>query len=177
MAKKRGRETAYDMVLSMGAVFIAVAVVLLIAWRPQKDYIAPVDYQGAKTNAVLNSNWPILVPSNIPAGFEVTSARFETENYGDSGDTRWYLGLATSKEFISLWQSDGKFEQVRNSAIPNSQCTKSKIIAEQTWQICSSEKPFTNGYVRQDGELIYIVSGNVDWDKLEKFIQSLQIAK
>ncbi len=176
MAKKRGRETAYDMVLSMGAVFIAAAVILVIAWRPQKDYIAPINYEEAIAGAALNSNWPVLVPKSIPEGFNVTSARLELESYGDSGDTRWYLGFATDDEFISLWQSDGKLAEVLPAAIPNSSCDDSQIIAGNSWQKCIADKPKANGFVRTDGDLIYIVSGTVDWTDLENFINSLSAA-
>ena len=176
MAKKRGRETAYDMVLSMGAVFVAVAVVLLVAWRPEKVYIQPVDYTGAITNAVLNSNWPVLVPNKIPTGYEVTSARFEVETYGDSGDTRWYLGYASTNEFISLWQSDGKVEQVKSAAIPNVQCSEVESIAGQSWQKCESADTDTRGYLKIEGDLIYLVSGTADWTKLQEFIESLKVA-
>lgn len=165
------------MVLSMGAVFVAVAVILVIAWRPAKDFIAPVDYNGAIDSAVVNSNWPIYIPKVIPENFEVTSARFERESYGDSRDTRWYLGFASADEFISLWQSDGDFAQIKSATIPNAQCTESKVIAEQSWQQCTSLASATNGYVRTDGELIYLVSGTVDWAELETFIASLEIAK
>lgn len=176
MAKKRGRETAYDMVLSMGAVFVAVAVVLLVAWRPEKEYIQPVDYTGAITNAVLNSNWPVLVPNKIPSGYEVTSARFEVETYGDSYDTRWYLGYASTNEFISLWQSDGKVEQVKSAAIPNVQCSEVESIAGQSWQKCESADTDTRGYLKIEGDLIYLVSGTADWTKLQEFIESLKVA-
>lgn len=165
------------MVLSMGAVFVAVAVILVIAWRPAKDYIAPVDYTGAIDNAVANSNWPVYIPSKIPENFEVTSARFESESYGDGTDTRWYLGFASNDEFISLWQSDGDFAQIKSATIPNAQCTDTKQIANQDWQKCISLDPATNGYVRNEGELIYIVSGTVDLAELETFITSLEIAK
>ena len=35
--KPRGRETAWDMILSMGAVIAAVGVIMLLAWRPQEE--------------------------------------------------------------------------------------------------------------------------------------------
>ena len=165
------------MVLSMGAVFVAVAVILVIAWRPAKDYIAPVDYTGAIQSAVVNSNWPVYIPNQIPTNYEVTSARFESESYGDDSDTRWYLGFATQDEFISLWQSDGDFAQIKFATIPNAQCSATQQIANEEWQKCVSLDPSTNGYVRTEGELIYVVSGNVDWAQLETFINSLEIAK
>ena len=178
VAKKRGRENAYDMVLSLSAVFAAVVIILVITWRPQEQVVMPVDYAGAKQQAVAGSNWPIYVPSEIPSGYQVTAARFEAESYGDSGDSRWYLGLTSADEqFISLWQSDGKPGQIKAAATNSAECSETQIINGQEWEKCFTEKPETRAFVRTDRELIYIVSGNAEYSALEKFIESLEIAK
>jgi len=49
--KPRGRETAWDMVLSMGAVIATVGVIMLIAWRPQEEVKQQVDYETAVASA------------------------------------------------------------------------------------------------------------------------------
>lgn len=178
MAKKRGRENAYDMVLSLSAVFAAVVIILVITWRPQEQVVMTVDYAGAQQQALAGSNWPIYVPSEIPTGYKVTAARFEAESYGDSGDSRWYIGLTSSDEkFISLWQSDGKASQVKAAATNSGECSETQIISGQEWEKCFTEKPETRAFVRTDQEMIYVVSGNADYAALQKFIESLQIAK
>ena len=66
--KPRGRETAWDMVLSMGAVIATVGVIMLIAWRPQEEVKQQVDYETAVASAVIAQTWPISIPKTLPAG-------------------------------------------------------------------------------------------------------------
>ena len=177
VAKKRGRETAYDMILSMGVVSLFVLVVLLVTLRPEQEMTNSVDYQGAISNAVATSNWPIYIPNQIPTGLTVSSARLEAESYGDAGDSRWYLGFTgTNGEFISLWQSDGSLAKVKAAATNNGDCNSELIIAGSTWQMCNAVRPETRALVKTDGELISVVSGTVDWKSLENFVNSLVVA-
>lgn len=176
--KPRGRETAYDMVLSMGAVLLAVALILIISWRPQKEVLPTVDYQAAVANARLQQTWPILIPASIPEGFKATSARFEPESYGSSGDVRWYLGFQTpSQEFVSLWQSDGPVKKVVAAASNNATCDGSTKIGGVTWSKCEVPDPITRAMYKTDGEVTTIVSGTASWDELTAFASSLTPAK
>lgn len=175
MAKKRGRETAYDMVLSLGAVFIAVAVVLVVTWRPKHQSVAPVDYANAKSLALTAANWPVLNPTQLPADYQVTSARFEAESYGEPGDSRWYLGLTSSdQKFISLWQSDGFLKDIQSAATNAGKCSTVISINGQDWTKCEAQKPETRSLVRKSDDLIYIVSGTADWNDLTDFAESLE---
>lgn len=177
MAKKRGRENAYDMVLSLSAVSIFVVVVLVITWRPQHQTMQEVDYLGAKANAVASSNWPIYVPNKLPSDYQVTAARFEAESYGESGDSRWYLGLTSKNEnYISLWQSDGPIKKIKAAATNNGSCTEKEVIAGSEWEKCFSQKPETRAYLKSQGDVTLIISGTAQWDELKNFINSLELA-
>jgi hypothetical protein len=178
VAKKRGRENAYDMVLSLSAVSIFVIVVLAVTWRPQHQTMQEVDYVGAQSSAIAASNWPIYVPSQVPSGYQVTAARFEVESYGQPGDSRWYLGLTSqNNKFISLWQSDGTLKKIKAAATNNGSCAEKEIIAGSEWEKCFSEKPETRAYLKTQGEVTIIISGTAAWDELKNFINSLTIAK
>lgn len=178
MAKKRGRETAYDMVLSLGAILATVLVVLVVSWRPKHELMASVDFETAKVNAIATSSWPVLVPKEIPKGLSVTSARLEAESYGEPGDTRWYLGFTgNNNEFISLWQSDGTFSKVKSASTNDGICSEKVTIANSTWEKCESSKPETRAFVKTEDDLITVVSGTADWVALEDFINSLEVAK
>lgn len=178
MAKKRGRETAYDMVLSLGAILATVLVVLVVSWRPKHELMQSVDFESAKSNAIATSSWPILIPKEIPNGLSVTSARLEMESYGEPGDTRWYLGFTgKNNEFISLWQSDGTLSKVKSASTNDGTCSEEVTIAGNSWQKCESAKPETRAYVKTDGEIITVISGTADWSALENFINSLQVAE
>lgn len=176
--KPRGRETAWDMVLSMGAVIATVGVIMLIAWRPQQEVKQQVDYKSAVASAVLAQTWPISVPKILPAGYQATSARIEPESYGEPGDIRWILGFQTnSDEYVSLWQSDGPITKVVSAATNSADCASTEIINGVTWQKCETDKPLTRAYVKTEGEVTSIVSGTAQWDELLRFAESLVLAK
>jgi len=178
VAKKRGRENAYDMVLSLSAVSLFVIVVLAVTWRPQHQTMQDVDYVGAQASAVAASNWAIYVPNQIPNGYQVTAARFEAESYGQPGDSRWYLGFTSdTKKFISLWQSDGPIKKIKAAATNNGTCDQKEVIAGSEWEKCFSEKPETRAYLKTQGEVTTIISGTATWDELKNFINELTIAK
>lgn len=176
--KKRGSETAYDMLLSIGAVMVVVVILLVVTWRPKQQYGQNVDYEGAIALAVSTSAWPIYVPDEIPTGLKITSARFESESYGELGDSRWYLGFTgLSSEFISLWQSDGILAKVKLAATNNGLCEDTVFIAGQIWEKCESNKPLTRSLVKQEDEVITVISGTVSWQELQEFTKSLIVAK
>lgn len=162
------------MVLSLGAVFVTVAIVLVVSWRPKHETMQSADFESAKSYALTATNWPILYPEVFPSGFSVTSARFEAESYGEPGDSRWYIGLtSTDQEFMSIWQSDGVLKDVQAAATNNGDCTSEITLNDRIWQKCESTKPDTRALVRTDGDLIYVISGNASWDELINFTGSL----
>jgi hypothetical protein len=176
--KPRGRETAWDMILSMSAVIATVGVIMLLAWRPQEEVKQQVDYETAVATAVLGQIWPISIPETLPAGYEATSARLEPESYGDSGDIRWILGFQTKDgEYVSLWQSDGAPGRVIAPATNSAPCESTETINGTIWQKCEIDKPLTRAFVKTDGEVTSIVSGTAQWDELLRFAESLVPAK
>lgn len=176
--KPRGRETAWDMVLSMSAVIATVGVIMLLAWRPQEEVKQQVDYDTAVASAVISQTWPILIPETLPTGYEATSARLEPESYGETGDIRWILGFQTaSNEYVSLWQSDGPVGRVVPVATNSAPCESTETINGVTWQKCEINKPLTRAFVKTEGEVTQIVSGTAQWDELLRFAESLVPAK
>ncbi|NBO34599.1 MAG: DUF4245 domain-containing protein [Actinobacteria bacterium] len=176
--KPRGRETAWDMILSMSAVIATVGVIMLIAWRPQQEVKQQVDYESAVASAVLAQTWPISIPKALPTGYQATSARLEAESYGEDGDIRWILGFQTSaNEYVSLWQSDGPVKSVVSAATNSATCASTLTINEVLWQKCEIDKPLTRAYVKSEGDVTSIVSGTASWEELLRFTESLVLAK
>jgi len=176
--KPRGRETAWDMVLSMSAVIATVGVIMLLAWRPQEEVKQSVDYESAVASAVIAQTWPISIPSALPAGYQTTSARIEPESYGDPGDIRWILGFQTdANEYVSLWQSDGPVKSVVSAATNSAPCDSTETINAVNWQKCEIDTPLTRAFVKTEGDVTSIVSGTAQWDELLRFAESLAPAK
>ena len=167
--KPRGRETAWDMILSMAAVTATVGVIMLLAWRPQQEVVQSVDYPAAVENAKLSAIWPISIPSELP------------ESYGDQGDVRWLVGFQTQAgEYISIWQSDGPARKVIATATNNADCegteliTNNKSAVASIWQKCEIAKPLTRSFVQTNGAVTTVVAGTVQWAELLEFAQSLE---
>lgn len=162
----------------MGAVILAVGVILIISWRPQKESLPTVDYQAAVANATAQQIWPVMIPSIVPDGYKPTSARFEPESYGSPGEVRWYVGFQTANnEFVSLWQTDGPTKKVVAAASNNATCDQVTVISGTTWNKCEVQEPLTRTIYKTEGEVTTIVSGTVSWDELTAFATSLIPAK
>jgi len=98
--KPRGRETAWDMILSMAAVTATVGVIMLLAWRPQQEVVQSVDYPAAVENAKLSAIWPISIPSELPKGYRATSATAQQApdlNQSHTVSQGMFVGLLASK--------------------------------------------------------------------------------
>ena len=176
--KPRGKETAYDMVLSMGAVLATVAIILIITHRSHQQTMPTVDYSGAVALAQSQSQLAVDVPSPLPSGYVATSARFEAESYGASGDVRWYLGYRTpAGEYVSLWQSTGPSARVVGAATSGAVCGTTLTVGSATWQTCVNQKPLTRALVRVGNGVTTVVSGTADFSELRAFANTLQPLK
>jgi len=166
------------MVLSMGAVLVSVAIILIITHRSHQQTMPPVDYAGAVALAKSQSQLAVDVPTPLPAGYLATSARFEAETYGATGDVRWYLGYHTgSDQYVSLWQSTGPSARVVDAATNGGVCGTTLKISSTTWQTCVNQKPLTRALVRVSGSVTTVVSGTASFAELKNFANSLHPLK
>ena len=165
------------MVFSLSAVLIPVVVILAITWRSHDQYVPQIDYAGAVNQAVAASEFPILVPSQIPTGYTVSAAALEEETYGKTGDFRWRISLISkSNKFISLWQTTGPQAEVLTAATNSGVCEETQVVADKEWTKCDQGNPESRAYFTQDGEVLTVVYGTVSFDELSSFIDSLQTA-
>jgi Protein of unknown function (DUF4245) len=178
MAKKRGRETARDMIFSMGAVLLTVLIIMGITYRSHGQKMPVANFDQAQSTALSQGSWPILVPGRgsggTLAGYQLTQARFEAESYGKPGASRWYLGYKTAAgEYVSLWQSDGDQKQIIAAASNNGVCSGQMKIAGKTWSMCSQKKPLARLLYRPLGADTAYVSGTASFAELAKFVALL----
>ena len=166
------------MVYSLGAVFLVAAIILGVTWRSHSQTLPPVDYDGAVAQAVEAKVFPILVPKPLPTGYVATSARFEAETYGATGDVRWYTGFTTpDREFVSLWQSTGPMGKILAATSNHGECSQKQVINNVEWIKCENPKPLARVLaVKKDG-VSTVVSGTASFAELEAFINSLHVAQ
>lgn len=178
MAKKRGRETARDMIFSMGAVLLTVLIIMGITYRSHSQKMPEANFAQAQKLAIGQGSWPILVPSNAtdgtPVGYKLTQARFEAESYGKPGTSRWYLGYKTAQDdYVSLWQSDGNQKQIIAAAANNGPCAGQMKIAGEIWKMCSQKKPLSHVIYRSFGTNTAVISGTASFAELARFAAGL----
>lgn len=173
--KPRHLQSARDMVFSLSAVLIPVVVILALTWRSHDQYVPQIDYQGAITQAVASSPFPIEVPSDIPAGYAVSAASLEAETYGKTGDVRWRISLISDeRHFMSLWQSTGPQGAVLDVATNSGVCEATQEIAGKTWTSCDQGDPESRAYFSKDNGVLTVVYGTVTFAELESFIETLE---
>lgn len=101
---RRGFETARDMVWSMAAVFLAVIVVLVLAWPPSPDPIRPVEWRPVISAVADSAEWPVMAPETQWPGWNATSARVEPIV---GGFRVVHVGWVTDdEEYLSVRQVD-----------------------------------------------------------------------
>ena len=172
--KPRGRESAHDMVLSLGVVFIVVLVILVITQRKHSQVLPNVNYSQALATAASQDDIPALKPQALPKGAHVTSARFEPESYGATGDVRWYVGLTlANSSYVSLWQSTGPGHKIVSGVANGGMCQGTRTIAAQIWSLCDGGRPTSRVLFRTAGGVTTVVSGSATWADLVAFITSL----
>lgn len=118
---RRRYQTARDMLLSMGAVGLSVAVILAITWRPKPDPVRVVDAAPAVTDVRLSAQWPVVDPSaGLPPGWRLTVAR---RDFTPGSAPVLALGWVTpSNHWVGLQQSAAEGRDAirwRNQFLPD----------------------------------------------------------
>jgi Protein of unknown function (DUF4245) len=156
------RQTVADMVRSLAVVLGAVALILLVTWRPQPDAVKVVDVAPFAALATSQAPFPIL---HIPLEeYQPTSARWQPTPESDEAPV-WFVGYVTpSGEYLQISQSTA---------------TTALFIEEQTaagtlgdvvdidgvqWQ--RYEQPDRRSLVRVNEEGTTIISGTDGWDAI-----------
>ena len=169
--KRRGYETARDMVWSMAAVAASVAVILALTWRPNPDPIREVPWQPviAATEAL---DWDVIAPSENPEGWISTSARSEV--IGENKQSVFIGWVTDTNNFASLVQTNATqdqdwLEDQTAQGKPASQWTDSQ---GRTWQ--EFEARNQQSLVLVTSTAVYVVSGDAPWDELKELANAVR---
>ena len=175
-ARRRSRQTAFDMVRSLGLVLLFVAVLLAVTWRAKPDPVRVVDYKAATASARLQIDWPVLSPTGLPDAWRATSARIDL---GADDAIEWYVGMVTpSDQFASVAQSDVKGGTALRKYIADrtegAVESGTSTVAGTSWRRFVSDDQTTRSLVRSDKGVTIVVTGTTGWDELSTFVGSLR---
>ena len=173
-AKRRLRQTARDMVLSMAAV--AAAVLLIVhPWSQPSAAPVSVSWQPVATAFARSVSWPVLIPTALPAGWYSNNARIDPSV---DGKTSLHVGwVTTSQDYVAIEQSDTAdvryvMDQTAGG-IPQGAVT----IGTRSWQRYESAAQQTRSLVSQlvvkGVKVTYVVAGSASWPQLAAFAATL----
>ncbi len=174
--KRRGRETPFDMIRSLGLVLLVALALLAVTWRAKPDPVRVVDLKSATSAARFQVDWPVLSPEGLTDNWRATSARLSA---ADGGAIEWYVGMVTPTEnFASVAQSDptGRTAVTKFVSDRTLQGVESgtSIVGGTTWRRFVSDDGRTRSLVRSDGGVTIVVSGTSEWAELNSFVTALR---
>lgn len=107
--RRRGRETARDMILSLAVVGIFVAFLVAVTYRPRPDPVHVIDPRVAVAQARDQASFEPAVPVGLPSGWRPTSAVYEPAGAGSVPNAEhWHIGYVTPDgEYAAVDQATG----------------------------------------------------------------------
>jgi hypothetical protein len=173
-AKRRLRQTARDMVLSMAAV---AAAVLLIVHPWSQPSVAPVavPWQPVATAFAHSVSWPVLVPTVVPAGWYSNNARIDPTV---DGKTSLHVGWVTSSQaYVAIEQSDTADVRYVSDQTSGGLPQGTVAIGTRVWQRYETSDQQTRSLVSQPtvkgDKVTYVVAGSAPWPQLQAFATTL----
>ncbi|MCH0563554.1 MULTISPECIES: DUF4245 domain-containing protein [unclassified Streptomyces] len=175
MAGSNGKQkTVRDMILSLGLIMIAAAVVYLFI--PHDDHapdIKRVDYRVELLTARRAASYPVAAPEGLPQSWKATSVRFR----GSDSDA-WHLGFqAPGGEYVAVEQSTKKRSEFIDTASQGAEETEvTQEIAGRTWTRYTGGR-YDALVLKDDGDgSTTVVAGTAPFDQLAKMAAALRTA-
>lgn len=157
--KPRGRETFLDMVRSMLALGAAVALVLLVTWRPadSKPSVTPVDAHAVAVGAQSQMSFTPL-ELDLGSKWRATSAWVEPVPT-DISKSHWHVSYVLGNtKYLAVDQSDTSAPKVFASQFVKNK-VEEKVIDETLWVIYSAENSDLVA-VKIEKDLVTLITAN-----------------
>ena len=173
MAGSNGKQkTVRDMILSLGLIGIAAAVIyVFIPHDDSAPDIKAVDYRVELLTARRAASYPVAAPEGLPAGWKATSVRFQ----GDESDA-WHLGFqAPGGQYVQIEQSTQKPSEFADDASQGGEATKqTEEIAGRTWTRYTGGR--YDALVHSGDGATTVVAGTGSFAQLTEMAKSLKMA-
>lgn len=153
--------------LIMAAVFFTIPRVNSIS-RP------PVDVMGAAQRVSADTGWPVVVPRDLPPGWEPTSVRYARSI---SELPTWHAGYVTAAgQYIAVEQTKGVTSRWVKAQTGLPAPTGSLTIDGTVWAQYTRTDKLQNSLLdsRPSGELSTLITGTASYDDMRIFIAALK---
>jgi hypothetical protein len=177
MAKKRGAETAADMVRSLVVVLLPVVFIagVVLLQSPSEPTVRDVDLTPAVQAAREAAPFEVLAPQPLPDGWRVTQVGYTPGETDGSGT--WRLNVLTEDgTYVGLVQSTGELDRLVATELTGFEPDGQSEVDGRTWGRYSEL-----GLGRADralatdlGDSVVVVLSSGDYSTVESFVARLR---
>ncbi|MGW7354526.1 DUF4245 domain-containing protein [Streptomyces sp. NPDC054784] len=170
--KKRGTQTARDMVLSLVVITLFAGLIyLFVPHDEDKDPVKTVGYGIEVSTARRAAPYPVAAPEGLSDEWRATSVRYEGS--GDHG-AAWHLGfLAPGEEYAAVEQSDAPAGPFVRSVTQGARKTaKTERVGGEEWTRYEGGK--YDALVRTESGATTVVTGTAPLDRLTELAAALR---
>ncbi|MFF7248055.1 DUF4245 domain-containing protein [Embleya sp. NPDC008237] len=172
MARKSGRETVRDMVLSLGACGLVVGALFLVAPHSGADPVKRVPYELSFRQAARVSPYPLLAPQGLSERWRATSVNFEGV---DRNRTTWHIGFINPNDtYAAVEQTNGFTDELVRDKGKRGQPIGNRDVAGEQWK--AYDGPKYRSLVRVRDGVTTMVTGNATFEDLTVLAASLRTA-
>ncbi|MFB7665216.1 DUF4245 domain-containing protein [Kitasatospora sp. NPDC056138] len=166
----RGRQTVRDMVLSMAAIGVVVAVGYAFLPHDGGDGVHVVDYRSSLASAKRAAPYPLLGPEGLSDKWRATSVEYKQDA---KGAATWHLGFVTpSGDYAAIEQSNGNRDQVIADAVSGGQPDGNASVDGKEWERYQGSR--YRGLTVQTGSATTVVTGSASYQELSELAQALK---
>jgi hypothetical protein len=172
--------TPGDMVRSLALILIPLVILtVLFTDLPDDRAVKEVDWRPVLARARRDAPFPVLAPTNLPAGWRATQAEWVKvgepfRNGEPSVRNQWQLGFLTPDDvFIGLDQGDLRADDLVDEQSREGTPDGESTVGGQVWQRLTSSDGRTRSLVRRDTKVTTIVSGDLPYAALEAYAATL----
>ena len=172
--KPRSAQSVSDMIRSLGAVGLLVALLATFVWLTRSDseqVLREVDWQAIAIGAQTRSDLPTLGPVGLDKTWVATSARLE--NVGES--EVWRVGVVTpTTEYVSVIVSKNEIKKLIKTYVNiESETETIKVIGSKTYTALEDQQNRVL-YISESG-ITTLIYSTANWDEITKFVENLKV--
>lgn len=164
------------MLLSLLVILLPILVIMVALTRnPDQPDVPTVDWRPTAARAAEEAPYPVLAPTELPAGWRATRVTWTPEGQAEptgevSVRNRWRLGVLTDQEtYIELVQGDKRVDEMVESVTREGIEDGSSSLDGRSWTRMISPDDRTRSLVSTTRQVTTVVSGDTSYQQLESY--------